>query len=564
MYDQNELKEASDLLFLIKKNKIDKALSKSLELNLLFPENSLINNFLGSHYLNIGNLNIAKKYLTKAYKKNFNNLDINYNMAVISKKELKYSEAEFYLKKCIDLSDDDEYRLLLSKLYFESLKFFKKSIQILLNFLKKKTKFQNKFVYHLLALNYEYDFQFEEAKKFHDKLLALAEDQDEKINFSILQVKYFRKIGDYESAEKIINYLKKKYPNNFEIFLTSGIFYRFINNYDQSKKDLQRSIEIKNKKESFLNRSKFNYGCTLIANKEYKLGWKYYACREYNHIESNFKKKISTIKKLVNNQDLKIHDKLLIWSDQGYGDNIFFFRFLSNIKKDNIFFVSKNNDYSFFDKNNIGVKVIKHKEFMSDVFKFDYQINISCLPSVFDIELPSRDEIFNFNNNDVKFKYLLNNNKKLNIGITWSGNPEYKQDYSRSILFDDFKKIISSDNFNYYCLQKEIQPRDKKSFELSNVKYVGDLNFYDLSLFTKNLDLVITTDTSIVHLCGSLNIDTILLLSKFPDWRWIQTEQIGKTVWYNSVKFFKQKTFGDWSSVFELVKIELENIKNNS
>lgn len=562
MYLQEEKIQADDLLLLIRNKNINKAFIKALELNKLYPDNSLINNFLGSHYLNEGNLPVSEKYLTAAYSKNTNNLDIHYNLAVLSKNQFKYLKSELHLKKCFDLSNDDDYLFLLSKLYFEKLKFFDKSIEILSNLLKKETKFDKKQIYHLLALNYEYNFQFQEAQKYHNKARSLANTQEEEINFDIVLVRYFRKVGNYLEAEEILKKLKKKYPKNSKIFFSSGIFYRYIGDYDQSKQDFLYSINLKSKDQSLIDRSIFNYGCTLISNKELNPGWKSYALRELNPLESNFKNKIMSIKELADKTKLKKEDKLLIWTDQGYGDNIFFFRFLKKINKNNLFFISKKNDFNFFQKNNLGIKIIQQEEFLINNFQFNYQINISNIPAVFDLDVPVNDELIDLNVNDVsKAKSLLSNNSKPNIGIAWSGNPEYEQDYSRSILFNTFKKIIDDQQFNFYCLQKDIQPRDMKSFELSGVKYLGNLDFYDTACFVKNLNLVITTDTSLVHLCGFLNLNTVLLLSKFPDWRWIEKNQTGQTPWYETVKFIKQSIFGDWNSVFNLVNKELQQLK---
>jgi len=218
MYLQEEKIQANDLLLLIRNKNINEAFIKALELNKLYPDNSLINNFLGSHYLNEGNLPNSEKYLTAAYSKNTDNLDIHYNLAVLSKNQFKYLVSELHLKKCFELSNDDDYLFLLSKLYFEKLKFFDKSIEILSNLLKKDTKFDKKLIYHLLALNYEYNFQFQEAQEYHNKARSLANTHEEEINFDIVLARYFRKVGNYSEAEEILQKLKKNIQKNPKFF----------------------------------------------------------------------------------------------------------------------------------------------------------------------------------------------------------------------------------------------------------------------------------------------------------------------------------------------------------
>jgi ADP-heptose:LPS heptosyltransferase len=64
----------------------------------------------------------------------------------------------------------------------------------------------------------------------------------------------------------------------------------------------------------------------------------------------------------------------------------------------------------------------------------------------------------------------------------------------------------------------------------------------------RGLDLVITSDTSIAHLAGALGVPTWLALSAAPDWRWLLHRD--DSPWYPTMRLFRQKRLGDWSSVF--------------
>ena len=70
--------------------------------------------------------------------------------------------------------------------------------------------------------------------------------------------------------------------------------------------------------------------------------------------------------------------------------------------------------------------------------------------------------------------------------------------------------------------------------------------------------MVVSVDTSIIHLCGTLNIPSILLLSFNSDWRWFDDETT--TVWYPSVRIIKQKKINNWQFVFDNLHKEFENI----
>ena len=77
-----------------------------------------------------------------------------------------------------------------------------------------------------------------------------------------------------------------------------------------------------------------------------------------------------------------------------------------------------------------------------------------------------------------------------------------------------------------------------------------------------NLDLVICNDTSLAHLAGALGIPCFVLLPYDVNWRW--HSDITKCDWYDSIKLFRQKSIGNWDSVFEEVKdLFSKTIKND-
>lgn len=82
--------------------------------------------------------------------------------------------------------------------------------------------------------------------------------------------------------------------------------------------------------------------------------------------------------------------------------------------------------------------------------------------------------------------------------------------------------------------------------------------FIDTAAVMKNLDLIITVDTSIAHLAGALGIPVWVLLPYVADWRWFRDRT--DSPWYPSMRLFRQKTLGDWSSVMQEVEHELQKM----
>ena len=70
------------------------------------------------------------------------------------------------------------------------------------------------------------------------------------------------------------------------------------------------------------------------------------------------------------------------------------------------------------------------------------------------------------------------------------------------------------------------------------------------------MDLIITVDTSLAHLSGTLNKKTYLLLPYLPDWRWRLS--ITFSPWYPSIKIFRQVEVNNWQAplnqILDLIK----------
>jgi ADP-heptose:LPS heptosyltransferase len=79
--------------------------------------------------------------------------------------------------------------------------------------------------------------------------------------------------------------------------------------------------------------------------------------------------------------------------------------------------------------------------------------------------------------------------------------------------------------------------------------------FIDTAALMMNLDLVITSDTSIAHLAGALGVPVWVALHAAADWRFLRDRP--DSPWYPSMRLFRQRTFGDWEPVFASMAAEL-------
>ena len=69
------------------------------------------------------------------------------------------------------------------------------------------------------------------------------------------------------------------------------------------------------------------------------------------------------------------------------------------------------------------------------------------------------------------------------------------------------------------------------------------------------MDMVITIDNSTAHLAGALGVPAWVLLPFARDWRWLQARE--DSLWYPTMRLFRQPKPGDWQSVLQRVQSAL-------
>ncbi len=77
-----------------------------------------------------------------------------------------------------------------------------------------------------------------------------------------------------------------------------------------------------------------------------------------------------------------------------------------------------------------------------------------------------------------------------------------------------------------------------------------------------SLDLVVTCDTSIAHLAGALGRPVWVALKQNSEWRWLRDRD--DSPWYPTMRLFRQKTAGDWPSVFAAMAQALRVLRTAS
>ena len=160
------------------------------------------------------------------------------------------------------------------------------------------------------------------------------------------------------------------------------------------------------------------------------------------------------------------------------------------------------------------------------------------------------------------FKLRKKEGNKL-IGIHWQGNVSFENSiYSkgRSVPYYLWNMLKGVKGVEYVCLQKgeHMEKREELNeieFTEGNTLFERTFNFEDTAGVIECCDLIITSDSCVAHLAGAMGKETLLLLSYVPEWRWGMEGT--RTHWYRRTKLIRQEASGDWKGVMGKVRNEI-------
>ncbi len=161
----------------------------------------------------------------------------------------------------------------------------------------------------------------------------------------------------------------------------------------------------------------------------------------------------------------------------------------------------------------------------------------------------------------------LSGDTNFKIGICWQGNPNYALYVLRlivaakSVRAGIFARLTNLEGVSVYVLQRydahEANELDGTPCKFFDTSFDNDHGrFMDTAAVMKNLDLVVTIDTSLAHLAGGLGVPVWVMLPKVADWRWLEGRS--DTPWYPSMRLFRQEVADNWELVFDEVIAELK------
>jgi len=141
----------------------------------------------------------------------------------------------------------------------------------------------------------------------------------------------------------------------------------------------------------------------------------------------------------------------------------------------------------------------------------------------------------------------------LKVGLVWAGDPRpddraaHLVDRRRSLTLAQLAPLAAIPGITFVSLQKGAPAVQAKAppAGLHLLDWMDEIeDFADTAALVSQLDLVISVDTSVVHLVGAMG-KPVWILSRFDGcWRWQDRDD---SPWYPTARLFRQTAPGDWT-----------------
>ncbi|WP_240655536.1 glycosyl transferase family 8 [Paraburkholderia phosphatilytica] len=308
--------------------------------------------------------------------------------------------------------------------------------------------------------------------------------------------------------------------------------------------------------------TRFDLSETLLLLGEFERGWREYHYRYSLAHTVSIERKVQRPRwdgRAMPGKTLLIHD------EQGYGDTFQFMRMVQWAK-------AKSGARVVFEINAETLSIAQR------IAGYDDLIVRGSLPPAFDMhcELMSLPMALGLRLDDLPgpIPYLTPDPQRLErwrqrlaalprplVALVWAGRPTHHNDANRSLSLAQLAPLAQQ-GVSFVAIQKgpaaaqaDSPPDGMAMLSLSNE--IAD--FEDTAAILSSVDLLISVDSSPVHLAGALGRPAWVMLPKVPDWRWMLERE--DTPWYPQMRLFRQEQRADWSGVVARMADELARFK---
>jgi tetratricopeptide (TPR) repeat protein len=397
---------------------------------------------------------------------------------------------------------------------------------------------------------------YDEALASLDRALALRPDYADALYNRGNALKPLKR---YEEALASYDRAIALQPNHADAHNNRGQVLRELERYDEALESYDRALALRPQHVM----AHCNAAALRLLTGDFERGWAHYEWRWLKKSVIPMKRNFS--QPAWNGGDQIADRTILIHSEQGLGDTIQFCRYVPLLaaRGAQVIFEVQKPLQTLMASLGGAVQVVPKGDPLPAV---DVHCPLVSLPLAFETRLETIPSATGYLSapaqNAAAWQSRLQDQPRPRIGLVWSGNPGHERDRERSIRLREFLPLLDAPGADatFVSLQNDVRPEDAPLLkERGDILDYGKAleNFSDTAALISQLDLVISVDTSVAHLAGALGKPVWILLTYFPDWRWL----LGRndSPWYPTAHLFRQDESRAWDGVITRVRRALEN-----
>lgn len=360
--------------------------------------------------------------------------------------------------------------------------------------------------------------------------------------------------GELEAAEASFHQALSHRPDYAEAHHNLAAALREQVRFDEALASFGRALTFKPQ----LAEARFARGMALLQTGEWRAGWRDYESRWALTNEPALM--MRSFRQPLWSGEAGQGRTILLWAEQAFGDTIQFSRFASEVRHLGWRVVLEvHPELASLFSSISGVTVVARGEPLPH---FDCHFPLLSVPGILGITLETLPAppayLAASQETTQKWRARLARGTGVRVGVNWQGRATQKREIRRAVRPEQFADCLSLPGLDVISLQKEARQEDLTLLASRGILCdAGPLldDFAETAGLMSNLDLVISSDTAVLHLAGALGVPAWGLLDHASDWHWLTGRS--DSPWYPSVRLFRQPRRNDWAAVMDEVKREL-------
>jgi tetratricopeptide (TPR) repeat protein len=534
----------------------------------------------------------AEEALLKAIRINPHKCDVAFiNLGKLKHKQKSYDSALDYYNKALKLVPESEDALFNKAVVYVDLEDYNSALDIFLIILKKNGDHEKTIIN--IAVLFNKLGKYIKSIEYSKRILNKNKNELALLNFA----DSYCGLKKYKEAINIYSSINDKSTNYFIALNGKGVALNGLCKYEEAIycydkviiEDESKADALSNKAHTLneiykyedalkcinqaidIDNSKRNYhlikAYILFNLRKFELAWSEYEWR--NKINDPSNSYILKFNKLPKWDGVDYSKKIVIWGEQGLGDQILFSSALNELNEFKVLptvLINKKmlsvyrksfTKYNFLDMNSD-----------LEIFEYEYQI------SIIDLQKYYRKSLENFKNIKVPYLYNKNEYKKIKIensenkiicGLSWmSFGDEIGNE--KSIPLENFEFILNSKKIKFIDIQ--YYPKNKREIilkEHKKLEKIKNINLYEnfdiLVEIVDQCDIIVTCSNTTAHVAGALGKNAFLLTPKYKGRHWYWQKDINDiSLFYPTVVILEQEFPQNWKHPIAKLEKLLENL----